>query len=88
MSPWVDRDMASGAVGKDFVFSLKPHPAIVSMESWHPDLAEAELRDALEKTRENVVEVNLQDLHPVRGDPRRLTECTKMAMRLSQEFAS
>ncbi|MBT3291066.1 MAG: hypothetical protein HN380_27215, partial [Victivallales bacterium] len=47
----------------------------------------AEMREAFEKTRENVVEVNLQDLHTLRGEPERLTEWTRMAMRLAREYA-
>ena len=87
MSPWVDIDMASEAVGDKYVYSLKPHPAVVAMDSWHPDLARQQLEDALKKTRRNVVEVNLQDIHTVRGDPHRLTEWTQMAMDLSETYA-
>jgi hypothetical protein len=87
MSPWVDIEVASAAVGKDYVYTHKPNPTIVSMESWHPDLAREELRDAFEKTRENIVEVNLQDLHTVRYEPHRLTEWNQMALELAEEYA-
>ena len=87
MSPWVDIDMASEAVGDKYVYSLKPHPAVIAMDSWHPDLARQQLEDALQRTRRNVVEVNLQDIHTVRGEPARLTEWTKMAMELSEKHA-
>ncbi len=87
MSPWVDLEQAAEAVGTDFVYTHKPNPTIVSMESWHPEAARAELREALVKTRGNVVEVNLQDLHTVRGEPHRLTEWTRMAMELSEAYA-
>ena len=87
MSPWVDIEIASDEVGKDYVYTHKPNPTIVSMESWHPEMARAELRDAFEKTRENIVEVNLQDLHTVRYEPHRLTEWTQMALQLAEEYA-
>ena len=87
MSPWVDIDVAAAAVGRDFVYTHKPNPAILSMEQWHPELARAELRTAFEKTRSNIVEVNLQDIHTVRNEPRRLADWTRMAMELSGEFA-
>ena len=87
MSPWVDIDKASEVVGTKYVYTHKPHPAVVSMEKWHPDLARQQLEDALRKTRTNVVEVNLQDIHTVRGQPHRLTEWTKMAMELSEQYA-
>lgn len=87
MSPWVDLDEAAAAVGRDYVYTHKPNPAIVGMERWHPELARAQLRDAFEKTRENIVEVNLQDLHTVRNEPHRLSEWTQIAMELSEDFA-
>ena len=65
MSPWVDIEVASREVGRDLVYTHKPNPAIVSMEQWHPDLAREKLKDAFEKTRNNILEVNLQDIHTV-----------------------
>ena len=59
----------------------------MAVSRWDPELARAELRDAFEKTRQNVVEVNLQDLHTVRNEPHRLTEWTQMAMQLAEEYA-
>ena len=87
MSPWVDLERAAAAVGRDYVFTHKPNPSIVSMERWHPELARQQLNVAFEKTRENVVEVNLQDLHTVRGEPRRLREWSRLAMELAQRWA-
>ena len=87
MSPWVDIEVASAELGKEYVYTHKPNPTIVSMESWHPDQAREELRDAFAKTRENIVEVNFQDLHTVRNEPHRLTEWTQIAVQLAEEYA-
>jgi hypothetical protein len=87
MSPWVDIEVAAAQVGKDYVYTHKPNPAVVSMNVWDPELARSELRDAFEKTRENVLEVNFQDLHTVRNEPYRLTEWTQIAMQLAEEYA-
>jgi hypothetical protein len=87
MSPWVDIDRAAAEVGRDFVYTHKPNPTIVSMETWHPELARDELKTMFEKTRDNVLEVNLQDLHTVRGEPFRLTEWTRIALELAEEYA-
>ena len=87
MSPWVDIDVAAAEVGKDYVYTHKPNPTIVSMNVWDTELARSELRNAFEKTRENIVEVNFQDLHTVRNEPRRLTEWTQIALQLAEEYA-
>ena len=87
MSPWVDIGRAAEAVGRDYVYTHKPNPSMVSMHGWNPDLAREQLREAFEKTRDNVVEVNLQDLHTVQNEPHRLTEWTEMAIQLAEEYA-
>lgn len=87
MSPWVDIARASEAVGRDYVYTYKPNPSIISMPEWDFDLAREQVRSALEKTRQNVVEVTLQDLHTVRNEPPRLTEWTQMAIQLAEEYA-
>lgn len=88
MSPWVDVERAAKEVGKDYIYTYKPNPSIVSMHNtWDLDLARQQLRDAFEKTRDNIVEVNLQDLHTVHNEPHRLTEWTEMAMQLAEEYA-
>ena len=83
----MDIGRAAEEVGRDYVYTHKPNPSIVSMRMWDLGLARKLLREALEKTRENVVEVNLQDLHTVQNEPRRLTEWTEMAMQLAEEYA-
>ncbi len=87
MSPWVNIEMASAALGRDYVYTHKPNPTIISMHVWEPELARSELRDAFEKTRDNILEVNFQDLHTVRDEPYRLTEWTQIAMQLAEEYA-
>ena len=87
MSPWVDVARASEEVGADYVYTHKPNPSVVSTPTWDLDLARRDLRDAFEKTRDNVLEVNLQDLHTVQNQPHRLTEWTAMALQLAEEYA-
>ena len=87
MSPWVDIGLAAEEVGRDYVYTHKPHPGIVSMSRWEPEQAREELRNAFEKTRDNVLEVNFQDLHTVHGEPHRLTEWTEIALQLAEEYA-
>jgi hypothetical protein len=57
------------------------------MHGWDPELARRGLREAFRKTRNNVMEVNLQDLHTVHREAHRLTEWTAMALRLAEEYA-
>lgn len=88
MSPWVD--VARGAEGlkSDYIFSYKPNPAIIGMEEWDLELAREQLRDALEKTKDCVIEVIMKDLHTCRRQPYRMWEWVDMAMQLAEEYAT
>jgi len=87
MSPFVDIDKGAEALGKDYVYSFKPHPSNLSMASWDPELVKQEIEGAYQKTRNNVVDVTLQDLLTVRGEVQRLTEWSKIARELAVEYA-
>jgi len=87
MSPWVDVARGAEGLGSKYIFSYKPNPAIIGMETWDLELARRQLRDALEKTRGCVVEVIMKDLHTCRKQPRRMWEWVDMAMQLAEEYA-
>ena len=87
MSPWVNIERGAEAIGRDYVFTHKPNPTTVSMHTWDLEMARGLLVDALQKTRNNHVEVVLQDLHTLHGEPHRLDEWTLMAQELVQEYA-
>lgn len=87
MSPWIDVDFASEQMGADYVFSYKPNPAHLAMDSWSPALVRDNLRDVLRRTRRNRVELILKDISTVRGEPRRLWEWAATAMVVAEEFA-
>ena len=87
MSPKANVARGAAALGKRAIFSYKPNPAIIGMESWDVGLARRQLRDTFEKTRGCVVEVVMKDLHTCRGEVRRMWEWVAMAKKLSEEYA-
>ncbi len=84
MSPWAKVEAGAEAVGSDFVFSRKPNPAMVAMDTWVPELAEKDFLEVLAATRANgcPVEFTLKDISTVRNDPRRLWEWAEIAARM------
>ena len=80
MSPWVDPVRAAELLGGEYVYSLKPNPAILAEDTWRPEQARAELRDTLEKVCGCNVEIILKDISTVRHEPQRLWEWAEMAM--------
>ncbi len=87
MSPYVKLDIASENMGKDFVFSHKPNPSYVAMDGWDRELVRTVLREAMDATRTNVVEIVLKDISTVRNEPQRLWDWETVAMEVAQEYA-
>ncbi len=87
MSPWVDPARGAEGLGRDFIFSYKPNPAIIGMEAWDAELARSQLRHALDVTGGCVIEVIMKDLHTCRGEPWRMWEWVKLAMALAEEYS-
>jgi hypothetical protein len=83
----INLDRAVAAVGKDYVFSYKPNPAVLAEDRWRPEAARAELRTMLEKTRGMHVEIIMKDISTVCYQPQRLWEWSRIAVELAEEFA-
>ena len=87
MSPWVDPERGAAECGREYVYSLKPNPAILAEDTWRPERARAELRETLAKTRGCNVEVILKDISTVRSQPQRLWQWAQIAMEEAQRLA-
>ncbi|HRR92038.1 MAG TPA: hypothetical protein P5253_07180 [bacterium] len=85
----IDVDEAVEAVGRDYVFSYKPNPAILAEAVWDVDKARAELENVLKKTKAKgcMVEVIMKDISTVNYEPNRLWEWAEMASELTEEYS-
>jgi hypothetical protein len=86
VSPWANLEKAAEEIGADYVFSLKPNPALLAADRWDLDAARQTLRASLEIIRGCRVEVILKDLHTLRNQPKRLSEWAGMAAQVVEEF--
>lgn len=87
MSPWVDIAEAAANIGTEFVYSMKPNPAIMAGDNWNPSKARKDLAEALEKTRNCAVEIVMKDLSTVRHEPERLWEWTQIAVEEAEKVS-
>ncbi|MGC9468780.1 MAG: hypothetical protein ACP5HS_09320 [Anaerolineae bacterium] len=84
MSPWVDVERGAERIGRDFVFSRKPSPALVATDV----MDEAAIREDLAATlaacqrHGTPVELILKDISTVRYEPQRLWRWADIAMAL------
>lgn len=81
MSPWVDVERGAERIGRDFVFSRKPSPALLAGETWEPSRVEADLRETLAACARHgcPVELILKDISTVCYQPQRLWEWADIA---------
>jgi hypothetical protein len=82
MSPWADEEIGASAIGRDYVYSRKPNPALLA---W-PDFNEEEVRGHLQKTvdvcarHKCPLELIQKDISTVCYQPRRLWRWAELAM--------
>ncbi|MGC8972001.1 MAG: hypothetical protein ACP5K2_07365 [bacterium] len=85
----VNVDEAVEAVGRDYVFSYKPNPAVLAEAIWNVEKAKAELEYVLKRAKEKgcIVEIIMKDISTVNYKPHRLWEWAEMASRLTEEYS-
>ncbi|MDI9584462.1 MAG: hypothetical protein QM473_09605 [Acidobacteriota bacterium] len=88
VSPKCDKASMARQLGRDYVASLKPNPAILAMSTWDPEVARRELRGELEQLQGCAVEIVLKDISTVMREPRRLWDWARIARELAEEFAN
>jgi hypothetical protein len=79
-SAWVDAERMARQVGRDYVISRKPSPALLADATWDAELAGKDLADFIEAAEGCSLEVILKDISTVRHEPTRLWEWAKVAM--------
>ena len=88
VSPRCKTERAVREIGRDYVLSRKPNPAILAEDAWHPDRARQDMVDFLEKARGCHVELIMKDVSTVRYQPRRLWEWARIAAEVAEEYAA
>jgi hypothetical protein len=84
MSPWVDQARGAQAIGREFVFSRKPSPALLAYDSFDGEAIRQDLQ-ATVKVCEQFncpLEMILKDISTVRYEPQRLFQWAEIAMQV------
>lgn len=86
MSPWVNQERGAAEIGRDFVFSRKPNPALLAMDSFDEEAIRHDLVETIEACRRHgcPLEIILKDISTVRYQPYRLDAWARIAMELAQ----
>ena len=79
VSPWADQAFMAEAMGRDYVFSRKPKPTLISTGVFDEDAIRADLRETLEVARGCRLEIAMKDVHTLNNEPDRLARWVQMA---------
>ncbi len=85
VSPWCDTAHVVAKIGRDYVMSRKPSPAILAEDRWHPERAKQDLCEFLDAARGCHVELIMKDVSTVRYQPQRLWEWARIAAEVVEE---
>ena len=93
VSPWCNTANMVAKVGRDYVMSRKPSPAILAEDRWRPERARQDLCDFLDaagypRAGHCHVELIMKDISTVHGQPQRLWEWARMAMEVVQQYVN
>lgn len=82
MSPWVNEERGAAEIGRDFVYSRKPSPAILAWDAFDPSRVRADLQATLRVCEQHgcPLEIILKDISTVRYHPERLFQWADIAM--------
>ncbi|MHC4873448.1 MAG: hypothetical protein ACYTFY_16510 [Planctomycetota bacterium] len=82
VSPWANQERSASEIKTDFVFSSKPNPANVAMDSFNGDLIRKELSDIKALCDQNScpLEFILKDISTLCREPDRLNKWAEIAM--------
>lgn len=84
MSPWTDQERGAAELGRDFVFSRKPNPALLAGQYFDPEEISQDLRRTIQVCEQYgcSLEIILKDISTVGYHPERLFEWSRIAMQL------
>jgi hypothetical protein len=86
MSPWADQERGAAEIGKDYVFSRKPSPALLAGSTFHLDRVREDLTatKAICEKSGSPLEIILKDISTVGYEPQRLFQWARTAMEIVQ----
>jgi hypothetical protein len=79
VSPWADQSCLAAALGRDYVFSRKPNPSLISTGRFDEQAVRDDIRQTLEVSRGCRVEIVMKDVHTLNNEPERLARWVQIA---------
>jgi hypothetical protein len=85
ISPWCDQAAMAEELGRDYVFSRKPNPTLISTERFDEDAIRKDVRETLQVARNCNCEIIMKDVHTLRGEASRAARWVELARQEAEE---
>jgi hypothetical protein len=85
ISPWANVERCANYLQNKCIFSWKPHPGYIASD-FDPQHIQEYIQDALNKTKDCVLEIILKDTHTCQNHPERFTQWTKITRKLIEKL--
>jgi hypothetical protein len=79
VSPWCDQEIMGRELGRDYVFSRKASPTLISTGIFDEAAIRADLRKTLDAARGCRLEIIMKDVHTLNEEPGRLARWVELA---------
>jgi hypothetical protein len=85
VSPWADKEKIAQMLEDKYIYSLKPNPVDLAMDSVDERRIRNELREVLAITQNCHVEIIMKDNHTIRKDPQRVIRWVQIVREESEK---
>jgi hypothetical protein len=79
ISPWCDQEFMAAACGRQYVFSRKPNPALISTGRFDEQAIRQDIQRTLTVAKGCNVELIMKDVHNLAGEPQRMARWVELA---------
>ncbi|MFO7635919.1 MAG: hypothetical protein R6W96_01260 [Clostridia bacterium] len=86
VSPWSDQATMAENLGKSYVFSRKPNPAMISTQGWDEELMAKDIQETLFHAKGLHVEFIMKDVHTILHDAGRLRRWVEIVREQVEKF--
>ena len=85
ISPWCDQEYMAEALGRDYGFSRKPNPSLISTPYFNEDDIRNDIRTTVSVAKDCNLELIMKDVHTLCGEPERMARWVALAREVIDE---
>ncbi|MEK7398173.1 MAG: hypothetical protein AAB116_14675 [Candidatus Poribacteria bacterium] len=86
VSPWCDEEFMAEHLGRNYVYSRKPNPTLISTRKFDEEYIRNDIRTTLDIAKDCNVEIVMKDVHTLSGEPKRMARWVQLVREVMDEM--